>query len=463
MKGGCVVGFDSIFFLSCFLPLSLALYYGLPGLNAKNILLLVFSLLFYAFGSIQAILLLFAAWLFNYLLGLLLIKKAAKPVVAIGVSVNLLYLFAFKYLHFVLGDIFGLPTQLGLAAPLGMSFFLFKCISYLVDVYRNPSEGTKNPVTLLQYLSFFPQITAGPISRFGQFAGQLTTRTVNLENTTLGLRRFLVGLGKKALLCGSLAPLVDGIFAVNAHHDIRLAWLGALGYLLQIYLDFSGYSDMAIGLGQMLGFSTPETFRYPYIADSVGDFWRRWHLSLSTWFKDYLYIPLGGNRRGKLRSGLNKAIVFTLCGLWHGANWTYLLWGFWHGLFSALETLGFSPKKSGKLLGRIYTLFVVGIGFVMFRATSLSQGFAIISAMFTGFSFSHEATVLLHKLCTPATVTALVLGAAVCMPITPWLQTRKVWQKWGTPVSLALSLLLFLLCLLQLAAGGFAPFIYAQF
>ena len=458
------MGFDTIFFLSCFLPITLALYYGLPGLKAKNIVLLALSLLFYAFGSISALLLLLAPWGVNYLLGLLVKNKIApKLITAMGVTANLAYLFVFKYLHFVLSDVFGLPTDLGLAAPLGMSFFLFKCISYLIDVYRDPAEGTKNPIPLLQYFSFFPQITAGPISRFGQFSAQLHTRAVTLENAGLGLRRFLVGLGKKALLCALLSPLVDGIFAENAMHDFRLAWLGAVGYLLQIYLDFSGYSDMAIGLGQMLGFSTPENFRYPYIADSVGDFWRRWHLSLSTWFKDYLYIPLGGNRKGKMRAGLNKAIVFTLCGLWHGANWTYLLWGFWHGLFSALETLGFSPKKSGKSLGRIYTLFVVGIGFVMFRATSLSQGFAIISAMFTGFSFSTESTVLLHKLCTPATVTALILSIVACLPVTPWLQRLPFWQKYGTPISFVLSLLLLLLCLLNLAAGSFAPFIYAQF
>lgn len=458
------MGFDTIFFLSCFLPICLALYYGLPGLKAKNIVLLVLSLLFYAFGSISALLLLLAPWVANYLLGLLVKNKVApKLITAVGVAANLTYLFVFKYLHFVLSDVFGLPAELGLAAPLGMSFFLFKCISYLIDVYRDPAEGTKNPISLLQYLSFFPQITAGPISRFGQFSAQLHVRSVTLENAGLGLRRFLIGLGKKALLCALLSPLVDGVFAENALHDLRLAWLGAVGYLLQIYLDFSGYSDMAIGLGQMLGFSTPENFRYPYIADSVGDFWRRWHLSLSTWFKDYLYIPLGGNRKGKVRAGLNKAIVFTLCGLWHGANWTYLLWGVWHGLFSALETLGFAPKKFGKLLGRIYTLFVVGIGFVIFRATSLSQGFAMIGAMFTGFSFSAESTVLLHKLCTPATVTALVISAAACLPIVPFLQSRPFWQKYGTPVSFVLSLLLFLLCLLNLAAGSFAPFIYAQF
>ena len=459
------MGFDSIFFLSCFMPIALILYYAVPGLKSKNVALAVLSLVFYAFGSISALALLLAAWLGNYLLGLLLQRKIApKAVVILGVSANLTYLFAFKYLQFVLGDVLGMPVgNLGLAAPLGMSFFLFKSISYLVDVYRNPAEGTKNPLKLLLYLSFFPQVTAGPISRFGQFAAQLDSRSIESRAAAWGLRRFLVGLGKKAVLCGSLAALVDGIFAESALGDIRLAWLGALGYMLQIYLDFSGYSDMAIGLGQMLGFATPENFRYPYIADSVGDFWRRWHLSLSTWFKDYLYIPLGGNRRGKFRAGVNKAIVFALCGLWHGANWTFLLWGLWHGLFSALESWGFSPKKLGRVWGHIYALLVVCIGFVMFRAADVAQGFAVIGAMFGGFSFTAESTVLLHKLCTAETVTMLLIGVAACLPIVPRLQNSKLWKRYGTPVSFVICLFLLALCVLKLAAGGFTPFIYAQF
>ena len=459
------MGFDSIFFLSCFLPLALAVYWLVPGVKTKNIVLLVLSLVFYAFGSISALALLLAAWLGNYLFGLLLRRKIApKAVVTVGVGANLAYLFAFKYLQFVLGEVLGLPVGgLGLAAPLGMSFFLFKSIGFLVDVYRNPEAGTKDPIALLQYLSFFPQITAGPISRFGQFSGQLTNRELSVQTAAFGLRRFLVGLAKKAVLCGSIAALVDGVFAENALGDFRLAWLGALGYSLQIYLDFSGYSDMAIGLGQMLGFTTPENFRYPYIADSVGDFWRRWHISLSGWFKDYLYIPLGGNRRGKLRAGLNKAIVFTLCGLWHGANWTFLLWGLWHALFSALESWGFSPKKLGRVWGHVYTMAVVCLGFVMFRAADVAQGLSVLGAMFTGFSFTAESAVLLHKLCNPETVVMLLIGTAACLPIGPWLQSKSIWQKYGTPVSFVLSLLLFVLCVLNLAAGGFTPFIYAQF
>lgn len=459
------MNFDSIFFLSCFMPAALAVYYLVPNVKFKNGMLLALSLFFYAFGSISALFLLLAAWIVNYLLGLLLHKKIAqKAVMTLGVTANLAYLFIFKYLRFVLGSVLGLPVaDLGLAAPLGMSFFLFKSISYLIDVYRNPEEGTRSPVKFLLYLSFFPQITAGPISRFSQFAGQLRIRNMQPKTVALGLRRFLVGLGKKVILCGSLAPLVDGIFAESALGDIRLAWLGALGYMLQIYLDFSGYSDMSIGMGQMLGFDTPENFRYPYIADSVGDFWRRWHLSLSTWFKDYLYIPLGGNRRGKCRAALNKAIVFVLCGLWHGANWTFLLWGAWHGLFSALESLGFSPKKLGRIPGRVYALLVVCLGFVVFRAADVAQGLTVISAMFTGFSFTPESTVLLHKLCTAETVFMLLLSVAACLPVTPWLQCRPLWKKYETPVSFGLSLLLFMLCLLNLAAGGFTPFIYAQF
>ena len=459
------MGFDSIAFLSCFLPVCLLFYNCVPGEKGKNGILILFSLVFYAFSGISAVGILLAVWAVNYLLGLALQKGITpKAVLTFGVTANLICLFAFKYVKFLLESVLGLPgSTWSLAAPLGISFFLFKSVSYLVDTYRNPLEGTKNPLRFLLYLSFFPQITAGPISRFGQFHCQLSSRKASFEGVAFGLRRFLVGLGKKAVLCACLAPVVDGIFAENALGDIRLAWLGALGYLLQIYLDFSGYSDMAVGLGQMVGIITPENFCYPYLADSIGDFWRRWHLSLSSWFKDYLYIPLGGNRKGKLRTALNKAIVFTLCGLWHGANWTFLLWGLWHGLLSALESLGITPKKLGKTFGGVCTLLAVCLGFVMFRAESVASGFAVLKAMFAGFAFTPESTVLLHKLCTPLSVTVFLAGASACLPVKLWLENWAFWKKYSTPITLALSLLLFVLCLLSLAAGGFAPFIYAQF
>ena len=462
------MSFDSIFFLCCFLPLTLGLYYLVPGSRWKQSLLLVMGLVFYAFGSLTGVVLLLLAVGFNYLVGLALQKaQHRKAILIFGVSVNLLYLAVFKYLNFLFTQMLGLPAvELGLAAPLGMSFFLFKSISYLIDTYRDTQTGTKNLFRFSLYLSFFSQVTAGPITRFAQFAWE--PQNANLQAVAEGLRRFVVGLAKKALICTVLGPVVDAIFALN-QVDIRLAWLGALAYMLQIYFDFSGYSDMAIGLGKMLGYGTPENFRFPYQAYSIGDFWRRWHISLSSWFRDYLYIPLGGNRKGNLRAAWNKVVVFTLCGLWHGASWTFLLWGLWHGLFSALESLRLirpdrlQKSKPGKLVAHIYTLLVVCLGFVMFRAGSVQQGLDMIGAMFAGFCFRDAGTVLLYQLCNWETIVVLVIGCVLALPVKQYAENWKVFRRAGEPLSYLVCLLLLLLCLLKLAAGGFAPFIYAQF
>lgn len=461
------MGFDSVFFISCLLPVGLILYWLIPGNRGKNVLLLLLSLLFYAFGSISALGLLLAAAVFNFFWGRLL-RPGRKGLLILGVGANLVYLFVFKYLHFFLNQVVGLPSDLGLAAPLGMSFFLFKAISFLVDTYRRPDSAKGSFWDFLQYLSFFPQVTAGPITRHDQFAPQLASRRLTIPEAAAGIRRFIVGLGKKVLLCTTLAQAADGVFALEAGSlNLPLAWLGAACYLLQIYFDFSGYSDMAIGLGQALGFSTPENFRYPYAAASIGDFWRRWHLSLSFWFRDYVYIPLGGNRKGKYRTALNKVIVFALCGVWHGAAWTFLAWGLWHGLFSALESLGIVPVKrlsqsrGGRGVLHIYTLLVVCLGFVLFRAESLVQAGSIVGAMFAGFSFPAEATVAFYRLCSWETLGVLVLGSVLSLPVKPWLQ--KHLPDWTEPLTYAGCLVLLALCMMKLAAGGFAPFIYAQF
>ena len=452
------MNFDSVFVLGCFLPLTVFLYWLLRKNKLRNGLLLAVSLVFYAFGSLSGLLLLLAAILVNFCMGLWLQKaKKRKLLCGITVAANLLFLGAYKYLNFLLG-----AETVSLVAPLGISFFTFKCISYIVDTCRDPDKGTKNIFRFALYVSFFTQITAGPITRFEQFAPQLEKdRPMQVPE---GLRRFVIGLGKKLILSGSLAQLTDGVFALSAP-DARLAWLGAISYMLQIYFDFSGYSDMAIGVGQMFGLVTPENFNHPYVAGSITDFWRRWHISLSTWFKDYLYIPLGGNRKGKFRAALNKAIVFTLCGLWHGANWTFLVWGAWHGLLSAFESFKkITPKKlPGKILAHIYALLAVCLGFVMFRAGSLQQGFAMIGAMFTGFAFHEVNTVALYSLLNAESICMLVLGAVLCLPWVQWIQKREKLAGKLAPISWIVCLLLFALCLLKLAAGGFAPFIYAQF
>ncbi len=462
---------DSIFFISCFLPLSMAVYYAIPALRVKNYIMLALSLLFYSFGSWSGLLVLFAAATANYLLGLLLQgQRFRRGVLTVGVVSNLVFLAVYKYLSFMLNDVLGLENiDLGLAVPLGISFFTFKCISYLVDTYKSKENGTKNYFDLLLYISFFPQITAGPIARFVDFGPQLKSREISIENVTSGVRRFIVGLAKKLIIAGTLGNVVDTVFEISDGLDIRLAWLGAIGYSLQIYFDFSGYSDMAIGMGKMFGFGTKENFNYPYIASSIGNFWRRWHISLSSWFKDYLYIPLGGNRKGKLMAALNKAIVFTLCGIWHGANMTFLVWGFWHGLLSAAESLNIVPvrkleaSKGGRIVGRIYTLLAVCLGFVMFRAVSVEQGFSVIGAMFAGFNFTDSSTVLLHSLLNTETAVILILGVIFSMPVKAWFEKFIKIKPVLEVLCYVGTLLLFVLCIGKMASGGFAPFIYAQF
>lgn len=466
---------DNIFFLSCFLPLALAAYWLVPGLKGKNAVLLVCSLLFYSFGSLTSLALLMVMALANYLLGIVLkggkyqkSSKFRKATLIAGLVLNLAFLGFFKYADFLCSGMLGLPPlQTGIAVPLGISFFTFKCISYLMDAYGNPRQATTSFGTLLLYISFFPQITMGPITRFSEFAPQLESRVLSWENMARGLRRFAAGLGKKILIAGTVATVADGVFGFDAV-DARLAWAGAIAYCLQLYFDFSGYIDMVIGLGTCFGFTTRENFNYPYTATTIGGFWRRWHMSLSSWFKDYLYIPLGGNRKGKLRAGVNKSIVFLLCGLWHGAAWTFIIWGLWHGLFSLLESLNVIPAKKlssgkGRILGHIYTLLVVCIGFVMFRADAVGQGLQLIGAMFAGFRFTAAGTVQVFRLLHAQTVLAMATGIVFSMPLSKKLLASSRLGNFADRASYLGALIVLVLCMIKMAAGDFAPSIYAQF
>lgn len=463
------MGFDSAFFISCFLPAVLLLYWLIPGIRGKNGVLLVFSLVFYSFAGIQQLILLVILSVCNYLLGVCIGRnRAKKPAVIAGICLNVIYLCVFKYLNFFFTHVFALPAvDLGIALPLGISFFTFKSISYLMDVYRKSEEIARNFGDYLLYVTYFPQIITGPIARFGEFSTQLRVRTHSAEAAAAGTRRFIVGLAKKLVISGSLGRVVDGVFGnAGGVLDARLAWLGAIGYCLQLYFDFSGYIDMANGLSGIFGFSPTENFNHPYTAYCIGDFWRRWHISLSSWFRDYVYIPLGGNRKGTLRTGLNKCIVFLLCGMWHGASWTYLLWGAWHGLFSLLESGGVIPAEKLKkrpVVSRLYTLLVVCIGFVMFRADSVGQGFAVIAAMFSGFSFTPAGTVALYAMVNSKTVAVALLGVLLCLPVKEKLRKLPcVRERWDIVANVCCCVL-FGVSILALAAGGFAPSIYAGF
>ena len=458
---------DSIVFLSCFLPVTVLLHRLIPGKKFHSALLLAASLLFYSFSGFGGLAIVLISAVANYLFANLIAKGwGGKILPALAVIANLALLIAYKYLNFFLQDVLGLQTELSLIAPLGISFFTFKSISYLVDIYRKKITPGSFCQFLL-YVSFFPQVMAGPITRFEDFCNALEQPDTGFDTFAKGLRRFVIGLSKKLLLAAVLGAAADRIFALTGGAlSSALAWVGGISYLLQIYFDFSGYSAMAIGLGLAFGFATPENFCYPYIAPTVGDFWRRWHISLSSWFRDYLYIPLGGNRKGKIRTALNKVIVFTLCGIWHGSAWTFLIWGLWHGLFSALESL--LPVKKwvkpipGRIVGHIYTLLVVILGFVMFRADSVAQGMQIIGAMF-GASALHSATILLHQILTGEYLFALLTGAVLCLPVVPWGKGNTKLHRLAEPISWIFCVALFILCLLKLASGGFTPFIYAQF
>lgn len=461
--------FSSLTFICVFLPLVFVLYTILPGRTIKNGLLILASLAFYAYGEPVYVFVMLLSILMNYIFGLIVggcNKKRNKLFLILAVVLNLGILGTFKYTGFAvenLNSIFNLSIPVPkISLPIGISFFTFQALSYVVDVYRHDVFPQRNLAKVMLYISFFPQLIAGPIIKYHDIEKQIDCRVQSLDLVAKGFRRFIVGLGKKVLIANTMAGAVDVIFA-SKPDDINIlgAWLGALGYLMQIYYDFSGYSDMAIGLGMMFGFRFKENFNYPYYATSIKDFWRRWHISLSTWFKEYLYIPLGGNRKGKARACLNRIIVFFCTGLWHGASWTFVIWGLYHGFFLLIET--YIPKfRLPKFFKRIYLLLVVTIGFVIFRANTISQGFMMIGKMFSGFDMNGSAISLFAGEMTPLFITAFVFAVLFSIPVKNWIAKRTN-KNVLTAVTYAGSLVLLVLCMISLASGSYNPFIYFRF
>lgn len=460
------MAFSSVAFVIAFLPVVFLLHCLIPGQRGKNAVLIAASLLFYAAGSLRHLPLLLAVALVNFLCGLAFRKRAVhkKAILIAALVLNLGALAVFKYLDFAVGTVNGLFSAAlplpGVALPIGISFFTFQGLSYTIDVYRDPDAGTQSFWELLLYLSFFPQLVAGPIVQYHDVSAQIRERRPTLEDMARGCRRFIVGLSKKLLLADLLAHTVDLIYANSGVADVRLSFAAAVCYMLQIYFDFSGYSDMAIGMGRMFGFRFLENFNYPYAASSIRDFWRRWHISLSSWFRDYLYIPLGGNRRGLARTCLNTMIVFLLTGLWHGASWTFVLWGIWHGVFSVLERTTPLGKLSGKPLGRVYTLVVVMLGFVLFRADTIPQAWELLR----GFGCLNAGAVpLLRQAINAKVIVAAVIGAVLSTGVT----TRAGAYLDGEPAGRVLcyggAVVLYALCFLRLASASFNPFIYFRF
>lgn len=465
--------FSSLTFLCVFFPAVFLLYYLLPSMPAKNTLLIISSLLFYAYGEPVYVLLMAGSASLNYLYGLWIGRAGKKkPVLALAVGTNFLILGIFKYADMLIDTCNRLTGAqfplIRVSLPIGISFFTFQALSYLIDVYRGQVKAQKNYAHMLLYISFFPQLIAGPIVKYHDIERQISNRTFDLEETAEGFRRFIVGLSKKVLLSNTAALAADAVFAAElAQVGALAAWIGAVSYLFQIYFDFSGYSDMAIGLGRMFGFTFQENFNYPYISCSVQEFWRRWHISLSTWFKEYLYIPLGGNRKGRARTYVNKLFVFFCTGLWHGADWTFVIWGLYHGLFLLLE--GILPvKRLPRALGHVYTMLVVCAGFVIFRADTLSQGAALIGKMFTGLPSGRDTMGFALQQINPLLVLVLVICLFASCPLKS-LRSRlpgrweKILARVGNPSAYVCSIALLVLCMLSLSGGTYNPFIYFRF
>ncbi len=513
--------FSSVLFVFRFLPIVLAVYFLTPR-KLRNAWLLFASLVFYAWGEPVLWLILIVSILANWGFGLWVErareKGSGKGVVALAVAFNLAVLIAFKYADWLwenaglllhaMGILHEPPATLGsrleptstlraiflgpgegvdkIRLPLGVSFFTFQATSYVIDIFRRDVESEKKLVNFAMYKSFFPQLIAGPIVRYRDVHEQIHVRRETLELFAEGIRRFVIGLGKKMLVANVCAKACDSVFAIpSGELTPSVAWLGIVCYTLQIYFDFSGYSDMAIGLGKMFGFRFLENFDYPYISRSITEFWRRWHISLSSWFRDYLYIPLGGSRRGKARTYFNLVLVFFLCGLWHGANVTFLAWGLYHGAFFVIERVGLGAwlERRGAWIRHAYVLLAVVVGWVFFRAADIDSAIAYLRTMF-GFQSGSQLVMVgelpvkasdIHHVDLYADALTWTALAAGVVGSTPWLPRLKAWHATlaaagRTKLSVGLEVaglaalsVVFALVAMDLAAGAYIPFIYVRF
>lgn len=465
--------FSSAIFLFYFLPAFLFLYYVLPW---KNGVLLAGSLLFYAWGEPRFVPLLVLSAFINYSFGCLIGRggRLRKLLLGIGVGINLALLAYYKYLGFfthVYNQLLARHVELpAIVLPLGISFFTFQGLSYLIDVYRGDVSAQKSFLKFATYKAMFPQLIAGPIVRYRQISSEIGHRDVSNARVWLGCRQFVVGLVQKVMIANTVALPADNLFLAGpAQLTAASAWIAVACYSIQILYDFAGYSNMAIGIGHMLGFTYPRNFDRPYSSTSVTEFWRRWHMSLSSWFRDYVYIPLGGNRGAPWRTWLNLSIVFLLCGLWHGAAWTFVMWGAWHGFLLVLERagLGRALNRLPAVLGQMYTLVMVMLGWVFFRADDVPTALAFVRTMFGGAHLEIAAHPWQVDV-GPAQWAALLLGAAFSawrpslpksesLPEPATVVSAGHWAQW--PVLLAA----YVLCTASIAAGTYNPFIYFRF
>ncbi|WP_297378103.1 MBOAT family O-acyltransferase [uncultured Helcococcus sp.] len=459
--------FSSPVFVFIFLPIIILINLLLP-IKLSNIWLLLASLVFYAWGEPVYIILLLISSLVNYFFAILIKKNdekkpAKKAYLTLNIIFNLGLLGVFKYSNFVIDTINNLLNTnidlVDIALPIGISFYTFQTMSYVIDVYRNKVEVQNSYPKLLLYISFFPQLIAGPIVKYRDIEREIDNRTVNLNKMTLGMERFIIGLGKKMLISNTMAFVADSIYALEAYQiNAFVVLIGAISYMLQIYFDFSGYSDMAIGLGKIFGFNFLENFNHPYISQSIQEFWRRWHISLSTWFKEYVYIPLGGNRKGKFRTVLNKIIVFFLTGLWHGASWNFVVWGLFNGLFLLLEELVLKLKKWPRFIRHIYTITIVLISFIFFRADTMSQALDFIGGLTNFSTMSPEVSGLMDTLINVKFIFILILAIIGSTPL-----VKRLLDRININLKFIFLIIVWILCLLNLSAATYNPFIYFRF
>ncbi len=469
--------FSSVSFLFYFLPAFLICYFAVPGLRAKNLVLLAFSLVFYAWGGLANVVVLAVSIVANYFFALLIdtrLERWRLRMLGLAVAANLAGLIAFKYAGFLAENLnLLLPEGAQLpvvhpALPLGISFFTFHAISYLVDVYRHKARANGRFEEIAVYITMFPQLVAGPIVRYSTIAHRIRARRTTLGRVSAGLRIFVIGLSWKVLIADEVAPIVSVVFDSTNTPGLGEAWLGVSAYALQIYFDFGGYSNMAIGLALAMGLKFPRNFNLPYGALSITDFWRRWHMSLSSWFRDYVYIPLGGNRRGHVSTAVNLWTVFLLCGLWHGASWTFVIWGVHHGSFLVLERtrLGAALRESPRVVRHAYVLLVVLTSWVWFRANSLPGALDLFAGL-AGLNGAGPLSVNLITELTPMAVTVMVLAWPLAMFGLPQPGARRMATKlrlalYGAADTVVVALL-FGLCVLSVGAATYSPFLYFRF
>lgn len=464
--------FSSTIFLCVYLPLVLLGYYICPK-KGKNLFLLIVSLIFYAWGEPKYVFLMIFSILVNYVFGLLMDKhrenkKRLKLLLVISVIIDLGLLSVFKYTDFIITNInsvFGAGFDLlNIALPIGISFYTFQAMSYTIDVYRDDVRVQRNLIDFGMYITMFPQLIAGPIVRYTDVQDQLAERNVTTADFSEGIMRFVVGLGKKVLLANQMGAVWTQIYALGGDISALMAWTGAAAYTFQIYFDFSGYSDMAIGLGRMFGFKFPENFRYPYESVSITDFWRRWHITLSTWFKEYLYIPLGGNRRGLARQALNLLIVWTLTGFWHGAGWNFVMWGLYYFAILFIEKLFLlkALDKLPRLFRHAYALLLIVIGWVIFASDDVSVMLPYLGSMFGANGALGGMDV--YTLLTRAALMVICCVASTELPRRLFVTAAgKMNEKAAFTLKSVLTLTLLALSVVFLIGDSYNPFLYFRF